>query len=225
MKEYLRLFEGNHEWAATIRGTDPEYFTRLAVSQEPQFLIIGCCDSRVPTELLVQARPGEIFTHRNIANQAHPTDISMLSVLEYAVEVLDVKHVMVCGHYNCGGVKAAMSAPGHMLVDNWLQVVRDLRLRHEDELEALDGDKAKFDRLVELNVIEQVFQLSRTPCIQKAWRKGNRPILHGLVYDVHDGLLKELVSGVDGEERAHELRKAVTGVFPIVPETLSLAKA
>jgi len=217
MKEYLRLFEGNHAWATEILATDPTYFESRAASQEPQFLIIGCCDSRVPTELLVQARPGEIFTHRNIANQAHPTDISMLSVLEYAVEVLDVKHVMVCGHYNCGGVKAAMSPPGSMLVDNWLQVVRDLALRHEDELETMPNQKAKFDRLVELNVVEQVFQLSRTPVVQNAWRKGNRPILHGLVYDVHDGMLKELVSGIDGEEHAQELRRAVTSVYPVVP--------
>ncbi|HYW31993.1 MAG TPA: carbonic anhydrase [Gemmatimonas sp.] len=216
MKEYLRLFEGNHEWAAKIRSTDPEYFTKLAVSQSPQFLFIGCCDSRVPTEVLMAARPGEIFTHRNIANQAHPTDISMLSALEYAVDVLDVKHVMVCGHYNCGGVKAAMNPPGHMLVDNWLQGVRELYARHEDELEALPDQNAKFSRLVELNVVEQVFQLSRTPVVQSGWKKGKRPILHGLVYDVNDGLLKELVSGVDGEDRAQELRRMVTDTYRAV---------
>lgn len=203
-----------------MRAADPEYFERRAASQEPQFLFIGCCDSRVPAELLMGARPGEVFTHRNIANQAHPTDLNMLSCLEYAVEVLDVKHVIVCGHYQCGGVKAAMGRAGHMVVDHWLQNIRDLRLWHQSELTALPDDESRFMRMVELNVIEQVYHLSRTPVVQHAWAKGRRPILHGLVYDVHDGLLKELVSSVDGEDKATELRRIVNSDIVSVPSSL-----
>jgi carbonic anhydrase len=223
MQNYLRLFAQNREWANAMRAADAGFFERRSVTQEPHYLFIGCCDSRVPAELLTGAHPGEIFVHRNIANQADPTDMNMLSALEYAVEVLDVKHVLVCGHYQCGGVRAAMEPQGHRLVDHWLQVVRDLQMRHEAELNALADDGARFNRLVELNVLEQVFQLSRTPIVRHAWKKGKRPILHGLVYDVHDGLLKELVSGVDGEEHARELRAAVSGDFVHVPPSLHLA--
>ena len=158
--------------------------------------------------MLTGAKPGEIFTHRNIANQAHPTDLNMLAALEYAIEVLDVRHVLVCGHYNCGGVKAAMSAPGHMLVDHWLQIVRDVHLRHRGELDELPDEAARFKRLVELNVLEQVVPALAHAGRAQHWLKGRRPILHGLVYDINDGLLKELVSGVDGEDRANELRAA-----------------
>ena len=143
--------------------------------------------------------------------------------MEYAIEVLDVKHVLVCGHYNCGGGRAAKEPPGHLLVDHWLQVVRDLQLRHQGELQALPVDEARFKRLVELNVLEQVFQLSRTPIVRHAWARGRRPILHGMVYDLHDGMLKELVSGVDGEDRAHELRNAVMHEIVEVPASLHLA--
>lgn len=223
MQNYLRLYARNRTWANEMRASDPSYFERRAATQEPHFLFVGCCDSRVAAETLTGANPGEIFTHRNIANQAHPTDLNLLSALEYAIEVLDVKHVLVCGHYNCGGVRAAMEPPGHLLVDHWLQVVRDLQLRHQAELLALPNEEAKFQRLVELNVLEQVFQLSRTPCVRRAWARGRRPILHGMVYDLHDGLLKELVSGVDGEDRAHELRNAVTHEIVEVPASLHLA--
>ena len=219
MQNYFDLFKQNRAWADDVVATDPTYFERRTAGQEPHFFFLGCCDSRVPTEVLTGAKPGEIFTHRNIANQAHPTDMSMLAALEYAVEVLDVRHVLVCGHYNCGGVKAAMSAPGHMLVDNWLQIVRDVQLRHQGELQVLAPD-ARFKRLVELNVLEQVFQLSRTPIVRNFWLKGRRPILHGVVYDLADGLLKELVSGVDGEDRATELRAAVAREVVTVPASL-----
>jgi carbonic anhydrase len=220
MKTYLDLLENNRRWAQTICSVDPEYFAKQAAGQQPNFLFIGCCDSRVPTELLTGARPGEIFTHRNIANQVHPNDLSVLSVLEYGINVLNVKHVVVCGHYNCGGVRAAMDKPGHGVVDNWLQVVRDVRFRHRDELEQFDGEDAKCRRLVELNVLEQVFNLSRTPTVLHAWDRGPRPILHGLVYDVNDGYLKELVSNIDGEAHALELRGVVTSEFASVPATL-----
>jgi len=219
MQNYFELFKGNRAWATEAVAKDSGYFERHTRGQQPHFFFLGCCDSRVPTEILTGAEPGVIFNHRNIANQAHPTDMSMLAALEYAVEVLDVRHVLVCGHYNCGGVKAAMSAPGHMLVDNWLQIVRDVQLRHQGELESLP-EHARFKRLVELNVLEQVFQLSRTPIVRNYWLKGRRPILHGVVYDLNDGLLKELVSGVDGEDRANELRAAVAREVVTVPDSL-----
>ena len=211
MENYRRLFASNRAWAKSVRETDPDYFERRAASQEPQFFFIGCCDSRVAAELLTGSKPGEIFTHRNIANQAHPNDLSMLSALEYAVEFLDVKHVLVCGHYGCGGVKAATQPQGHGVVDHWLHVVRDVYRWNSGELAALPDEESRLHRLVELNVVEQVFQLSRTPIVQRAWSKGRRPILHGLVYDIHDGMLKELVTGLDGEDRARQLRSQVTG--------------
>jgi carbonic anhydrase len=211
MHNYQRLFESNRAWADSMRAADPEYFERRAAGQQPHFLFIGCCDSRVPAEMLTGSKPGEIFTHRNIANQAHPNDLSMLSALEYAIEFLDVKHVLVCGHYGCGGIIAAMQPQRHGVVDHWLHVVRDVLRWHSTELSALPDDEARAHRLVELNVVEQVFQLTRTPVIQRAWERGRRPILHGLVYDIHDGLLKQLVTGVDGEDRALDLRSQVTG--------------
>lgn len=220
MKTYLEIFENNRRWAQAILATDPEYFGRHVAGQSPNFLFIGCCDSRVPTELLTGAKPGEVFTHRNIANQVHLNDLSVLSVLEYAINVLDVKHVIVCGHYNCGGVRAAMNKPNHGIVDNWLQVVRDVNFRHREELQRLANDDERARRLVELNVLEQVFNLSRTPTVQHAWERGPRPILHGVVYDVQDGLLKELVSNIDGEAHALELRGVVTTEFAAVPMTL-----
>ncbi len=211
MENYARLFANNRAWATGIRETDPAYFERRAAGQQPHFFFIGCCDSRVPAEMLTGSKPGEIFTHRNIANQAHPTDLNMLSSLEYAVEFLDVKHVLVCGHYGCGGVQAATLPQRHGVVDHWLHVVRDVYRWNADELDALPDDAARRHRLVELNVIEQVFQLSRTPIVQRAWANGRRPILHGLVYDIHDGMLKELVTGLDGEDKARQLRAQVTG--------------
>ncbi len=223
MENYERLFENNRAWADKMRASDAEYFKRRAEGQQPHFLFVGCCDSRVPAEMLTGSKPGEIFTHRNIANQVHPTDMNFQSALEYAVEILDVKHIMVCGHFGCGGVKAAMDPPGHLLVDHWLQEVRDIQLRHRPDLDAIIDDRARFNRLVELNVLEQVFQLSRTPIVRHSWAKGRRPILHGLVYDINDGLLKELVSGVDGEDRALELRTAVAGDYVTVPASLHVA--
>ncbi len=211
MQNYNKLFENNRAWATSIRESDPGYFERRAAGQQPHFFFIGCCDSRVPAELLTGAKPGEVFTHRNIANQAHPNDLSMLAALEYAVEFLDVKHVLVCGHYGCGGVRASLSPQGHGVVDHWLHVVRDVHRWNVEEIDALPDDDARAHRLVELNVVEQVFQLSRTPVVQRAWAKGRRPILHGIVYDIHDGMLKELVSGLDGEDKARALRSQVTG--------------
>ncbi len=196
MEQFLHLFENNRKWAESMRATDPGYFDRRSARQEPHFLFIGGHDSRIPSESITGTLPGEVLMHRNIANQVHPSDFNTLSVIEYAVEVLDVKHIAVSGHYGCGGVKAAMGPMGHGIIDHWLHVVRELKLRHADELAALPDDQSREDRLVELNVVKQVFQLARTPIIQRAWSRGKRPIIHGMVYDSHDGLLRPLISGL-----------------------------
>lgn len=224
MKDYLQLFSQNREWAKAQLDEDARFFDHHAEDQKPGFLYIGCCDSRVPIELLTGAKPGEIFVHRNIANQAHPTDLNMLSALEYAIAVLDVKNILVCGHFDCGGVEAAMRPPGHFVVDHWLEGIRDIHVRHELELNALPDPRTRFNRLVELNVLEQVFQLSRTPIVRHAWARGRRPIIHGIVYDIRDGLIKEVVSGIDGDERARELRQAIAGDMVKLPASLHAAK-
>jgi carbonic anhydrase len=200
VEDLQRIIDNNRTFAREITKTDPGFFERNAGKQEPHFLFIGCADSRVPLEMLTGVLPGEMFVHRNIANQVIPADLNLLSVLQYAVEVLDVKHVIVCGHLQCGGVGAAMSDNSYGLVDHWLAGVREMRRRHQDELAALHDNDERFERLVELNVLRQVHNLSRTPIVQEAWKRGARPLLHGMVYGLKDGLLKVLVSGVDGTD-------------------------
>ena len=197
MEHLRRILENNKAIVAEITKTDAEFFRRKAGKQEPHFLFIGCADSRVPLETLTGVLPGEMFVHRNIANQVMPADLNLLSVLQYAVEVLDVKHVIVCGHHECGGVKAAMSDAINGLVDHWLAGIRDSIHQHEDELAACPSEQARFDRLVELNVLRQVLNLAQTSIVQNAWKKGRRPILHGVVYGLKDGLLRQLITGVD----------------------------
>lgn len=196
MEQFHQLFENNRQWAEAMQSADPDYFTRRSARQEPHFLFIGGHDSRIPSEAITGTKPGEVLMHRNIANQVHPSDLNTLSVIEYAVESLDVRHIVISGHYGCGGVKAAAHNMGHGLLDHWLHVVRELRIQHAAELAALPDDQAREDRLVELNVVKQLFQLARTPIMQRAWARGKRPIIHGMVYDVHDGLLRPLVSGL-----------------------------
>jgi carbonic anhydrase len=204
MEHLRRLFDNNKAIVAEITKTDPEFFKRRAGKQEPHFLFIGCADSRVPIETLTGVAPGEMFVHRNIANQALSSDLNVLSVLQYAVEVLDVEHVIVCGHYQCGGIKAAMGEASFGLVDYWLASIRDQVRRHEGELEPLPPDQ-RFNRVVELNVLRQIYNLARTPIVQNAWTRGRRPLLHGIVYDIHDGLLKPLVLEVDAQEKVRTL--------------------
>ncbi|HVG86923.1 MAG TPA: carbonic anhydrase [Vicinamibacterales bacterium] len=208
MDNLRRLFDNNRALVEQVTRDDPDFFTKRAGKQEPHFLFIGCADSRVPLETLTGALPGEMFVHRNIANQVLTGDLNVLSVLQYAVEVLDVEHVIVCGHYQCGGVKAAMGDDSYGLVDHWLAGIRDQVRRHQSELEAYPTEAQRFSRVVELNVLRQVYNLSRTPIVQSAWRRGRRPMLHGIVYDLHDGLLKQLVLQVDGQDKVRALLEA-----------------
>jgi carbonic anhydrase len=191
MKIYEKLLLENKAWASEKVQDDPEYFSRLADIQKPDFLWIGCSDSRVPANEITNTQPGEIFVHRNIANMVVHTDVNLLSVLDYAVTHLKVKHVIVCGHYGCGGVKAAMTNHDYKQVLNmWLRNIKDVYRIHRDELNTIENEQQKFDRLVELNVQEQVMHLAKTSIIQRAWKNEQRPHLHGWVYGLKDGVIK-----------------------------------
>lgn len=189
---YNNLLENNKEWVSRNLEKDPEFFNRLQHGQEPPLLWIGCADSRVPANEIIGAQPGEVFVHRNIANMVLHTDMNMLSVLDYAVNVLKVKHVIVCGHYGCGGVNAAMGNDHIGLIDNWIRHIKDVYRLHHQELDAIADERKKFDRFVEVNVYEQVNDLAKTSIVQGAWRH-NQPLhLHGWVYDIKDGLIRDL---------------------------------
>lgn len=191
LKSYQRLIDNNTAWAAERLKVDPEFFTNLAEGQSPEFLWVGCSDSRVPANEITGTNPGEIFVHRNIANMVVHTDLNFLSVLQYAVEVLHVKHIIVCGHYGCGGVLAAMANNSNGLVDKWLRNIKEVYQKHEKELIAIPVDKDRANRLVELNVMEQVHNLAKTTIVQKAWK--NRKLqVHGWVYGLNNGRIKDL---------------------------------
>ena len=191
MKPIEKLLLENKAWASEIKADDPEYFERLAHLQTPEFLWIGCSDSRVPADRITGTQPGEIFVHRNIANMVVHTDVNLLSVLDYAVNHLKVNHVIVCGHYGCGGVKAAMTNHDYKHVLNmWLRNIKDVYHVHREELEAIADVELRTDRLTELNVKEQVMHLAETAIIQRAWKENRRPQLHGWVYGLKDGLIK-----------------------------------
>ena len=196
MKPFEKLLLENKAWADEKIQSEPDYFLRLVKEQTPEFLWIGCADSRVPAEIIVNAEPGEIFVHRNIANQALSTDFNTLSVLQYAVDVLKVNHVIVCGHYNCGGIKAALGRQNAelMIVNKWLMHIKDVYRFHESEIESLPTEELQVNRLVELNVIEQVQRLSHTSIIQHAWNREHRPVLHGWVYGLNDGVIHQLIT-------------------------------
>jgi carbonic anhydrase len=189
---YKKLLDNNKEWVAKSLEKDPDFFNRLAKGQNPPILWIGCSDSRVPANEIIGAVPGEVFVHRNIANMVLHTDMSMLSVLDYAVNVLKVKHIIVCGHYGCGGVQAALTNKHIGLIDNWIRHIKDVYRFHQDELNAIEDEKAKFDRFVELNVFEQVYDLAKTSIMQAAWEREQEVHIHGWVYDVKDGLINDL---------------------------------
>lgn len=189
---YKKLLDNNKEWVAKSLERDPDFFSRLANGQQPPILWIGCSDSRVPANEIIGAQPGEVFVHRNIANMVLHTDMSMLSVLDYAVNVLKVKHIIVCGHYGCGGVQAALTNKHIGLIDNWIRHIKDVYRFHQEELNAIEDEKTKFNRFVELNVIEQVYDLAKTSIMQTAWGRHQDVHIHGWVYDVKDGLVNDL---------------------------------
>ncbi|MCX5869245.1 MAG: carbonate dehydratase [Deltaproteobacteria bacterium] len=192
MKVLKHLFDNNKSWATAIKEDDPEFFTKLANQQSPEYLWIGCADSRVPANEIVNMLPGEIFVHRNIANVVVHTDLNCLSVIQYAVEVLKVRHIIVCGHYDCGGITAAMENREHGLIDNWLRHIKDVYRFHKKQIDALDDEKDKLDLLCELNVIEQVANVCHTTIVQNAWASGQELAVHGWIYRVSDGILKDL---------------------------------
>lgn len=192
IRSYQELFANNKKWVERKTQQHPDFFRELANGQRPKFLWIGCSDSRVSAEQLTGSNPGDMFVHRNIANMVIHNDMSMLSVLDYAVNVLEVQHVIVCGHYGCGGVAAAMGSKQVGLIDNWLRYIKDVYRLHQDELNAIDDPAKKLDRLVELNIQEQVYGLTTTSIVQNAWSLGKPLQIHGLVYDLKTGFLKDL---------------------------------
>ena len=190
MNALEELLSANKKWAGKMVESDPLFFENLVNVQSPDFLWIGCSDSRVPPNQITQTTPGQIFIHRNIANMVVHTDLNLLSVLQYAVEILKVKHIIVCGHYGCGGVKAAMTHHNMGIINKWLRNIKDVYRFHRELVDAVTDEEAKTDLMVELNVREQVMNLAKTSIIQKAWKSDNRPNLHGWVYGLKDGIIK-----------------------------------
>jgi carbonic anhydrase len=194
---YEKLFEGNRKWVADTLEKDPAFFDKLANGQSPPVLWIGCSDSRVPANEITGTLPGEIFVHRNIANMVIHTDMSMLSVLDYSVNILEVTDIIVCGHYGCGGILAALDNKPLGIVENWLRHIKDVYRLHQRELDAIKNEELKANRLVELNVLEQVFDLTKTSIVQNAWRNKKKLSVHGLVYDVKNGILNEIGQSIN----------------------------
>lgn len=211
MQKLKTLFQNNKDWISSRLQRDPNYFRRMAEAQDPLYLWIGCSDSRVPANEIVGLEPGELFVHRNVANLFPHTDFNCLSVLEYAVDLLKIQHVIVCGHYGCGGVKAAMESHRLGLVDNWLRNIRDIHARFKDELDAISDQKERYDRLVEFNVMQQVLNICHTTIVQGAWSRGQPLWIHGWVYDLATGSLKDLdccVSSIDQVESIYRIRSS-----------------
>jgi carbonic anhydrase len=189
---YYKILERNKKWVEESLALDPNYFQDLAKGQSPPLLWIGCSDSRVPANEIIGAKPGETFVHRNIANMVIHSDMNMLSVLDYAVNVLKVKHVLVCGHYGCGGIKAAMGNDSVGIIDNWIRHIKDVYRLHHKELDAIEDETDRFNRFVELNVIEQVYDLAKTSIVQSAWKRGQELAIHGWVYGLNSGYVTDL---------------------------------
>ena len=200
------LLRRNERFVAEQLALDPGYFRTLSEGQHPAFLWIGCSDSRVPPDRITGTQPGDMFVHRNIANLVVQTDMNLLSVLQYAVDVLEVEHVIVCGHYGCGGVRAAMGEARHGLIDNWLRVLKDTGQFFGDQLASL-GTEARFDRLVELNVSEQVYNLGKTSIVQEAWKRGARPFIHGWVFDLATGFIRPQTAMINSDAAMHQVCK------------------
>ena len=204
------LLENNRRWAAATTARDPEFFKTLARQQAPDYLWIGCADSRVPANEIVGMAPGELFVHRNVANLVVHSDLNCLSVLQFAVDVLGVEHVIVCGHYGCGGVRAALHDERHGLVDNWLRHIQDTARVHRAALDVIPAGVAREDRLCELNVVEQVANVYETTIVQDAWARGQRLTLHGWIYHLDDGLLRDLGLVIEGSGDRSAIERAKT---------------
>jgi carbonic anhydrase len=204
-KSFEKLLENNKNWVEKQLKADPDYFKNLEIGQSPEYLWIGCSDSRVPANEITGTKPGEIFVHRNIANMVVHTDMNLLSVLSFAVEYLKVKHIIVCGHYGCGGVAAAMGKKQYGLIDNWLRHIKDVYRYYHKELDAITDPKLRARRFVEVNVIEQVNDLGKTSIVQNAWHNGQQLHIHGWVYDVGNGLIKNLIEHRDNTSFLHSV--------------------
>ena len=198
MRTLKRLFDNNRAWAAAVRARDPEFFAKLAGQQAPEFLWIGCSDSRVPANQITGLDPGEVFVHRNVANVVVHTDLNCLSVIQFAVDLLGVKNIIVCGHYGCSGVRNAMDSRRVGLAENWLRHIEDVHLAHAGRIARIAGEESRLDRLCELNVIEQVRNVCRTSVVQDAWGRGQPVTVHGWIYGLRDGLLRDLGVTVQG---------------------------
>lgn len=205
MAELENLFEKNRDWATTVKASDPGFFEKLAAQQSPEYLWIGCSDSRVPANQIVGLLPGEVFVHRNVANLVVHTDLNCLTVLQYAVDVLKVKHIIVVGHHGCGGVRAAYENADNGLIDNWLRNIKDVQQRHQSAIDEIEGDDERVDLLCELNVVSQVANVCYTTIAQNAWARGQELSVHGWVYSLHDGLLQNLDCTVDSLEQIPEI--------------------
>ncbi|MEW6354251.1 MAG: carbonate dehydratase [Pseudomonadota bacterium] len=214
MRTLRKLFENNRAWAASVNASDPEFFSKLVHQQSPDFLWIGCADSRVPANEIVGLYPGELFVHRNVANVVVHTDLNCLSVIQYAVEVLKVEHIIVCGHYGCSGVQAAMRNNKLGLIDNWLRHVQDVMKKHAGLLANVSGEQARLDKLCELNVIEQVQNVCQTTIVQSAWEQGQNLSVNGWVYSIADGLLRDLSLCVRNQEELAQLYQAAVAGNP-----------
>jgi carbonic anhydrase len=204
MKSYEAIFENNRKWVASKLAQEKDFFEKLAKGQTPEYLFIGCSDSRVPANEIMGLEPGEVFVHRNIANLVPHIDLNVMSVIEYAVKHLSVKHIIVCGHYNCGGVKAAMNPQDLGILNPWLRNIRDVYRLHVEELDAIKDDKERYNRLVELNVQEQCVNVIKTAIVQKMYDETQYPIVHGWVFDMHNGLLKDLK--IDFQKILHNIQ-------------------
>ena len=204
-QSHSRVFDNNRAWAASKRKKDPEFFNKLCEGQKPEYLWIGCSDSRIPAELITGLEPGEAFIHRNIANLVGNIDLNSMAVIEYAVRHLKVKHIVVCGHYGCGGVEAALTPKDLGILNPWLRNIRDVYRLYETELDAIKDDQKRFDRLVELNVIEQCKNVIKTASVQESYAKNQYPVVHGWVFDFRDGLLKDLK--IDHEAMLRDIQK------------------
>ena len=204
MSEIKRLIQNNRDWSRRKTEQDPSFFKRLLAQQNPDFLWIGCADSRVPANDLVGLDPGELFVHRNVANLVVPSDFNCLSVLQYAIEVLQVRHIIVCGHYGCGGVRAALDRHDHGLINNWLAPIKEVASRHREELGAIAEEPKRLDRLCELSVMQQVKNVAQSPHVQRAWGRGQALDLHGWIYGIADGLVRDLAVSIEGPEALEE---------------------